>query len=312
MGGFDKLNQRWGRWPVVVRPWSRLTARCARCSTTGWSRSASGVRRLWFRQAQPAVGAVVGRLAGVVSTDQLARSLLDHLSGGSVTSPTYAGAVSDQLVVGFDLDMTLIDTVVGFAATLDVLGAELGVEFPTEELTSKLGPPLDLMLEPHLPAEQIQAGGRPVPGDLPGDRRGPDAGVPGGGRGPGRRTTTPRADRAGHGQVHAQRAAARRPPRARRRRRRGTGVGGREGRGADPSRGRHLRGRPRPRRRGSTGGRDHQRLGADRRLHPRGAGGGGHRRRAHRPERVPGVARRPPPRGATGQAAAESARPTAG
>jgi uncharacterized protein len=63
--------------------------------------------------------------------------------------------VSDQLVVGFDLDMTLIDTVVGFAATLDALGAELGVEFPTAELTSKLGPPLELLLGLHLPAEQI-------------------------------------------------------------------------------------------------------------------------------------------------------------
>ncbi len=58
-------------------------------------------------------------------------------------------------MVGFDLDMTLIDTVVGFAATLDALGAELGVEFPTAEMTSKLGPPLDLLLEPHLPADQI-------------------------------------------------------------------------------------------------------------------------------------------------------------
>jgi uncharacterized protein len=63
--------------------------------------------------------------------------------------------VSDQLVVGFDLDMTLIDTVAGFAATLDALGAELGVEFPTAELTSKLGPPLDLLLGPHLDADQI-------------------------------------------------------------------------------------------------------------------------------------------------------------
>jgi uncharacterized protein len=59
--------------------------------------------------------------------------------------------VSAQLVVGFDLDMTLIDTVVGFAATLDALGAELGVEFPTAEMTTKLGPPLELLLEPHLP-----------------------------------------------------------------------------------------------------------------------------------------------------------------
>ena len=58
-------------------------------------------------------------------------------------------------MVGFDLDMTLIDTVVGFAATLDALGAELGVQLPTRELTSKLGPPLEVLLEPHLPAEQV-------------------------------------------------------------------------------------------------------------------------------------------------------------
>ncbi len=67
--------------------------------------------------------------------------------------------MSDQLVVGFDLDMTLIDTVVGFAATLDVLGDELGVEFPTAEMTSRLGPPLELLLEPYLAAEQLEAAG---------------------------------------------------------------------------------------------------------------------------------------------------------
>ena len=63
--------------------------------------------------------------------------------------------MTEELVVGFDLDMTLIDTVVGFAATLDALGAELGVEFPTADLTSSLGPPLDLLLEPHLAAGDI-------------------------------------------------------------------------------------------------------------------------------------------------------------
>ncbi len=63
--------------------------------------------------------------------------------------------MSEQLVVGFDLDMTLIDTAVGFAATLDVLGAELGVEFPLDEMTSKLGPPLEQILAPHLAAELI-------------------------------------------------------------------------------------------------------------------------------------------------------------
>jgi len=63
--------------------------------------------------------------------------------------------VGKQLVVGFDLDMTLIDTVVGFVATLDALSAELGVTFPTAEMSAKLGPPLELLLEPHLEADQI-------------------------------------------------------------------------------------------------------------------------------------------------------------
>lgn len=60
-------------------------------------------------------------------------------------------------MVGFDLDMTLIDTVPGFAATLEVLGDELGVRFPVAEMTANLGPPLDLLLEPHLPADAIPA-----------------------------------------------------------------------------------------------------------------------------------------------------------
>ncbi len=63
------------------------------------------------------------------------------------------------LVVGFDLDMTLIDTTPGFAAVLRVLGAELGVDFPVEALTSRLGPPLEAMLAGHLPEEDIPAAG---------------------------------------------------------------------------------------------------------------------------------------------------------
>jgi uncharacterized protein len=59
------------------------------------------------------------------------------------------------LVVGFDLDMTLIDTVPGFGAVLTRLGEELGVEFAVEEMTSKLGPPLDHVLAPWLPADEI-------------------------------------------------------------------------------------------------------------------------------------------------------------
>jgi pyridinium-3,5-biscarboxylic acid mononucleotide sulfurtransferase len=67
--------------------------------------------------------------------------------------------MTDQLVVGFDLDMTLIDTAPGFRDVLTALGAELGVEFPVEEMTKRLGPPLDLLLEPYLEAEAIAAAG---------------------------------------------------------------------------------------------------------------------------------------------------------
>ena len=63
------------------------------------------------------------------------------------------------LVIGFDLDMTLIDTVPGFSAVLIALGDELGIAFPVDDMTSKLGPPLDHMLAEHLPAEQIGPAG---------------------------------------------------------------------------------------------------------------------------------------------------------
>jgi phosphoglycolate phosphatase len=58
--------------------------------------------------------------------------------------------------VGFDLDMTLIDTVPGFREVLVALGAELGVDFPLDDLTANLGPPLDLILRPHLAEDAIQ------------------------------------------------------------------------------------------------------------------------------------------------------------
>lgn len=70
-----------------------------------------------------------------------------------------AGRSTQPLVVGFDLDLTLIDTVPGFRDVLRALGAELGVEFPVEEMTARLGPPLDMLLEPYLPAERIPAAG---------------------------------------------------------------------------------------------------------------------------------------------------------
>ena len=59
------------------------------------------------------------------------------------------------LVVGFDLDMTLIDTRPGFAATLVQLGLETGVEMDVEAMSERLGPPLSHMLAPYYPADRI-------------------------------------------------------------------------------------------------------------------------------------------------------------
>jgi phosphoglycolate phosphatase-like HAD superfamily hydrolase len=75
-------------------------------------------------------------------------------------APSTIVPVSDgRLVVGFDLDMTLIDTVPGFRDVLLALGEELGVAFPVEEMTAKLGPPLEMLLEPYLAPERIAAAG---------------------------------------------------------------------------------------------------------------------------------------------------------
>ncbi|MDX6298994.1 MAG: pyridinium-3,5-biscarboxylic acid mononucleotide sulfurtransferase [Nocardioidaceae bacterium] len=69
--------------------------------------------------------------------------------------PTPVPHPSPGLVVGFDLDMTLIDTRPGFAATLQVIAEETGVQFDVEQMSSRLGPPLEHLLAPHFPAEQV-------------------------------------------------------------------------------------------------------------------------------------------------------------
>lgn len=67
--------------------------------------------------------------------------------------------MAGSLVVGFDLDMTLIDTAPGFGAVLRVLGDELGVDFPVAEMTARLGPPLESMLAGHLSEEAVVPAG---------------------------------------------------------------------------------------------------------------------------------------------------------
>jgi len=63
------------------------------------------------------------------------------------------------LVVGFDLDMTLIDTRPGFRAAVDALGEEIGVRFPSEELSGRLGPPFEQLIAPYVAADRLAAVG---------------------------------------------------------------------------------------------------------------------------------------------------------
>ena len=53
--------------------------------------------------------------------------------------------------------MTLIDTVPGVASTLTALGAELGVDIPVAEVASRLGPPLHVLLDGYVPAEDMDS-----------------------------------------------------------------------------------------------------------------------------------------------------------
>jgi uncharacterized protein len=60
-------------------------------------------------------------------------------------------------VVGFDLDMTLVDSRAGIRAVYDLLSAETGVFVDSALAVSRLGPPLDTELAHWFPAEEIPA-----------------------------------------------------------------------------------------------------------------------------------------------------------
>jgi phosphoglycolate phosphatase len=61
------------------------------------------------------------------------------------------------LTVGFDLDMTLLDTRPGIRATYDVLAAETGTAIDSALAVSRLGPPLVHELAHWFPAERVEA-----------------------------------------------------------------------------------------------------------------------------------------------------------
>ena len=62
-----------------------------------------------------------------------------------------------QLTVGFDLDMTLIDSRPGIKAVYDLLAAETGVEIDSELVISRLGPPVEWEMANWYPAEAVPA-----------------------------------------------------------------------------------------------------------------------------------------------------------
>ncbi|GAA0381563.1 MULTISPECIES: HAD family hydrolase [Micromonospora] len=59
------------------------------------------------------------------------------------------------LTVGFDLDMTLVDSRPGIAATYRALTAQTGVPVDAEAAVSRLGPPLRTEIARWFPAEQV-------------------------------------------------------------------------------------------------------------------------------------------------------------
>lgn len=65
------------------------------------------------------------------------------------------GMSSHDLTVGFDLDMTLIDSRPGIRAAYEALSAETGVYVDADLAVSRLGPPLEEELAHWFPAERI-------------------------------------------------------------------------------------------------------------------------------------------------------------
>jgi phosphoglycolate phosphatase len=67
--------------------------------------------------------------------------------------------VTTDLVVGFDLDLTLIDSRPGIAATYRAMAAHTGVHIDAEAAVGRLGPPLDAELALWFPADDVAAAG---------------------------------------------------------------------------------------------------------------------------------------------------------
>ena len=59
------------------------------------------------------------------------------------------------MIIGFDLDMTLVDSRPGILATYRALSARTGVPIDAELAVSRLGPPLEVEIGHWYPPEQV-------------------------------------------------------------------------------------------------------------------------------------------------------------
>jgi phosphoglycolate phosphatase len=67
-----------------------------------------------------------------------------------------SGTPLPGVAVGFDLDMTLVDSRPGIRAAYQQLSAETGVEIDADLVVTRLGPPLEDEIANWFPAEQVE------------------------------------------------------------------------------------------------------------------------------------------------------------
>lgn len=77
--------------------------------------------------------------------------------GAAYPGPVHdrSASVAPPLVVGFDLDMTLVDARAGIASSWRALSAETGVPVDTELVVSRLGPPVEAEAAHWFPAASV-------------------------------------------------------------------------------------------------------------------------------------------------------------
>ncbi|MFD8015177.1 HAD family hydrolase [Streptomyces sp. NPDC058955] len=70
-------------------------------------------------------------------------------------SPMTTNAPAGPLTVGFDLDLTLLDTRPGIRLTWETFGAQYGLDVDADLVVSRLGPPLEQEMAHWVPADQV-------------------------------------------------------------------------------------------------------------------------------------------------------------